>query len=270
MKLVLFSGSHPRHLYVNKRVPEYFDEILIIVMERENLLPNPPKGLTLSDQLLFTKHFKNRNKVEAAMYGDLKPEEIFKNFKTIYINNKELNTHRIANEIEKFKPDFAFIFGVDLILEPVINKLPFDKVNLHLGLSPSYKGGATLYYPFYHLRPQFCGCTFHQITKQADAGEIIHQCVPKLAYGDKIHEVAAKCVLKATEDLPLLFKHWFKKKKFSGKKQKTSGKNWIGSDFHASQLRVIYELFDDDIVDKYLDGELEQKQPNIFSCLEEI
>ena len=45
------------------------------------------------------------------------------------------------------------------------------------------------------------------------------------------------------------------------------GKNWIGSDFHASQLRVIYELFNDDIVDRYLNGELEQKKPKIFSCI---
>lgn len=45
------------------------------------------------------------------------------------------------------------------------------------------------------------------------------------------------------------------------------GKNWIGSDFHAAQLRVIYDLFNDQIVDKYLGGELEQKKPKIFICI---
>ena len=43
----------------------------------------------------------------------------------------------------------------------------------------AYKGEATLFWPFYHLKPQFCGSTFHQITKRADAREIIHQCVPE-------------------------------------------------------------------------------------------
>ena len=28
-------------------------------------------------------------------------------------------------------------------------------------------------------------------------------------------------------------------------------KNWIGFDFHGTQLRVIYQLFNDQIVDKY-------------------
>jgi folate-dependent phosphoribosylglycinamide formyltransferase PurN len=74
-----------------------------------------------------------------------------------------------------------------------------------------YKGGATLYRPFYHLQPQFCGVTFHQITKEADAGEIIHQSVPIIAKGYKIHDVGAKCVLKAQQDSPKIIAHWKKR-----------------------------------------------------------
>ena len=261
MKLVLFSGSHPRHLFINKRVLDFFEDILIIVMQREELIPEPPTNLNQLDKKLFTKHFANRYEVEKKTYGELVAKEVFKDHKTIYISQHELNTHRIAEEVENFSPDIAFIFGVDLILDPVLDKLPVDKINLHLGLSPWYKGGATLYFPFYHLRPQYCGCTFHQITKDADAGEIIHQCVPKLEYGDTIHDVGAKCVLKARKDLANIFNYWKVNKAFKGKKQIIMGKNWISSDFHASQLRVIYELFDDDIVDKYLNKDFEQKKP---------
>ncbi len=267
MKLILFSGSHPRHLFVNQRVLDFFEEILVIVMKREELIPSPPKDLFGLDRDLFIKHFANRDKVEKKIYGNLKPKEVFSDHKTIFINPENLNTIQIAREVESFDADFAFIFGVNLILDPVIDKLPEDKINLHLGLSPWYKGGATLYYPFYHLRPQYCGCTFHKITKEADAGEIIHQCVPKLEFGDKIHDVGAKCVLKARDDLPLIFSHWMKNKHFNGKKQTIMGKNWIGSDFHGTQLRVIYQLFNDQIVDKYLKGELQQKKPQLFTCL---
>ena len=269
MKLLLFSGTHSRHLFINQELLKMFDDVLVIVMQRENVIPEPPSNLNDLDKTLFKKHFDNRIKVEEKIYGNLIPEEIYKKNKTIYIKRSELNTIELANKIEKYNPDFAFIFGVDLILDPVIDKLPKNKINLHLGLSPWYKGGATLYHPFYHLRPQFCGITFHQITKKADAGEIIHQSVPELKYGDKIHEVAAKCVLKAKEDLPRIINHWKINREFIGKKQLTSGKNWIGSDFHASQLRVIYKLFNDDIVDKYLDGDLYSKLPNIFSCLQD-
>ena len=166
-----------------------------------------------------------------------------------------------------FDADFAFIFGVDLILDPVIHKLPSNKINLHLGLSPWFKGSATLFWPFYFLQPQFCGSTFHQITKTADAGEIIHQCIPKLEFGDKIHDVGAKCVEKAVQDIPTLMQHWLRDQSFEGRLQMTTGRNWRGVDFHASHLRVIYELFDDNIVDSYLRGELDQRLPILFSCL---
>jgi len=268
MKLILFSGTHPRHLFVNKELLKHFDETLVVVMEREELLPEPPAILLSHDRDLFIKHFKNRNLVEVATYGNLRAEQVFPSCEVIYVKPDELNTDEMAKKINKFNPDFCFIFGVDLILDPVIDSLPKDKINLHLGLSPWYKGGKTLYWPFYHLQPQFCGVTFHQITRAADAGEIIHQCVPKLEYGDKIHDVGAKCVIKAVEDLDKLINYWKREQRFSGKVQSTSGRNWRGVDFHASQLRVIYDLYADNIVDSYLAGELEQRQPKLFSCIE--
>ena len=158
---------------------------------------------------------------------------------------------KIAKEVKQFNADFCFIFGSNLILDPVIENLPQNKINLHLGLSPWYKGAATLYWPFYNLKPQYCGVTFHQISKQADGGEIIHQSVPVLKKGD----------------IDKLISHLKIKKKFKGKIQNISGRNWQENEFHASQLRVIYDLFKDKIVDNYLSKTLDQKKPKLFSCL---
>jgi len=268
MKLVLFSGSHPRHLFINRSLLDYFDDVLVILMQRGKLMPEPAASLADHDKALFLKHFENRVKVEKHNYGDLNADEVYKDCNVIKVNSEELNSSNIAKRIVDFNPDFCFIFGVKLILDPVIDILPENKINLHLGLSPWYKGGATLYWPFYHLEPQFCGATFHQINHQADAGEIVHQCVPSLERGDSIHDVGAKCVLKAKEDIPKLLNHWLTYGKFEGKVQNTSGRNWRGQDFHASQLRVIYDLFNDDIVDAYLDKKLGLREPNLFSCID--
>ena len=80
MKLILFSGSHPRHLYVNRNLPNYFDEVLVIVMQREELLPKLPALLNQRDKKLFVDHFENRNTVETRTYGDLNAEQVFKEF----------------------------------------------------------------------------------------------------------------------------------------------------------------------------------------------
>ena len=267
MKLILFSGDHPRHLFVNKKILEFFDDIFVIVMQREELLPKPPIELDNHEKKLFQLHFKNRYRVESSVYGDLNAHEVFKNFNSIFIKPNELNTELVADKVKKFNADFCFVFGVDLIVDPVIEVLPVDKINLHLGLSPWYKGSATLFWPFYHLEPQFCGSTFHQITKQADAGEIIHQCVPELMSGDTIHDIGARCVVKARDELSKIFFYWKRERKFNGIVQKTSGRNWRGADFHASQLRVIYDLYKDKMVDSYLSGAQSNRKSKLIFCI---
>lgn len=268
MRAIVFSGDHSRHLFVTREVLKFFDEVLVVVMSREEVLPSPPVGISAHDAKLFAEHFENRQRIELATYGDLAAEDVFSGCEIAYITREELNTARMAKRVENFNADFCFIFGVNLILDPVIDVLPRDKINLHLGLSPWYKGGATLYWPFFHLKPQFAGVTFHQITKEADAGEIVHQCVPPLLEGDTIHDVGARCVVKARDDLERLLTHWKHNRGFSGERQKTSGRNWIGIDFHPAQLRVIYDLFGDRIVDKYLAGDLGDRKPKLFSCID--
>ena len=44
----------------------------------------------------------------------------FSGYKTIFINDKQLNTENIANEVSSFDADFAFIFGVNLILDQLL------------------------------------------------------------------------------------------------------------------------------------------------------
>lgn len=270
MKAILFSGNHPRHLFVNREILNHFDEVLVIVMEREELIPSPPDDVSTVDSALFIRHFNNRYHAESLAYGDLRPKEIFQDVETLFIRPEQLNTVHISKRVSDFDADFCFIFGADLILEPVINVLPMNKINLHLGLSPWYKGAATLFWPFYHLQPQFCGVTFHQITEQPDAGEIIHQSVPCMEYGDKLHDVGVKCVVNAKDDLKKIIAHFKLHRGFKGKIQKTSGRNWRSSDFHASHLKVVYQLFDDNIVDMHLLGHLPIKSPNLFTCINEI
>tara|TARA_B100001250_G_scaffold410618_1_gene437431 strand:+ start:1189 stop:1998 length:810 start_codon:yes stop_codon:yes gene_type:complete len=267
MKLLLFSGTHSRHLYVNKEIIKHFKETLVIIMEREELIPNPPSNIDENDRNNFIKHFKNRSVKEKDAYGNLSHETIFKNHEKIYLLPNELNTFKTANKIKEFDADLSIIFGVDLILDPVFDKLPKDKLNIHLGLSPWYKGGATLFWPFYFLQPQFAGITIHQISKNPDEGEIIHQSTPKLEYEDTIHDVGVKCVKNAKNDIIDLINFYKSRNHFPGKIQKTSGRVWRGKDFHPSHLRVIYDLFNDKMVDKYLDGELGNSKPILYSCL---
>lgn len=267
MKAVIFSGSHKRHLYYNSFLSKHFDKALVILMEREDVLPNTPMGLDAVDKKNFQHHFSTRKLIEDKVYGDLHPNEIFSHCELTKIKPDELNLNKLAVKIKKFNADICFIFGTDMIKDPVFKVLPDNKINLHLGISPWFRGSATLFWPFYLLKPQFAGVTFHQISKNPDAGEIIHQCIPKLEYGDQIHDVGAKCVIKAKDEVVKIINFFKKNKKFNGIKQNINGKLWKVSDFHSSQLRTIYNLFNNKIVDFYLDGKLGKQVPTLLTCI---
>lgn len=260
MKILIISGSHPRHLFVHQAVLDSGAECAAIVMRRENLLPAAPSGIPAIDRKLFERHFRERYETEDSLFGHTSPEHTFSAIPTFYCDPDELNTPASAAFASAFRADLAFICGSDLIKDPLLAALPKDKVNLHLGLSPWYRGSATLFWPFYFLQPQFAGATFHQIVPEADAGEILHQCVPALSKGDGIHDVGARTVVQARDDLRQLLSG-FASSGWHYKAQKTTGRLFLTRDFQPAHLRLIYETFGNAIVDRFLSGDLEQRMP---------
>ena len=263
MRILLLSGSHSRHLFVHQAVLETGAECAAIVMERENVVPNPPARLALQDQNNFRRHFKERYDVEQQVFGSLDAAAVFSGRETLRCSPSELNSQRTADFARAFAPDLAFIFGPGLIREPLFGVLPEDRVNMHLGLSPWYRGSATLFWPFYFLEPQFAGVTFHQIIEAPDAGGIVHQCVPELLPGDGIHDVGARAVLKARDDLRSMLDDYQRTSRWEYRPQRSAGRLFLNRDFEPMHLRVIYDLFENGIVDQFLNGGLSGRRPSL-------
>jgi len=267
MKILIISGNHPRHLFVHQAILESGVECAAIVMEREALMPLPPIGIIDQDRNFFIRHFEERNKIETKIFGKLEPISLFNKISTYFCKPEFLNSQDTANFAQDFGADLAFIFGPDLIKSPLMDVLPDDRVNLHLGLSPWYRGSETLFWPFYFLQPQYAGATFHQILAEADAGAILHHTVPLLQKGDGIHDVGARVVIQAKKDLSCLLKKYLIEGYWSYSEQLSSGKLFLTSDFNPAHLRIIYETFQNRIVDSYLNGDLEMRKPKLISRL---
>ncbi len=263
MKVLIVSGSHPRHYFALQDIVKKGYDCSAIIMKRENLLLKPPLDIENEDKELFIKHFEERYKIENKVFGEL-TEEVFGDINKYFCDPSNLNSDETANFVRTVNADIAIIFGPDIIKKPVIDILPNEKINIHLGLSPWYKGSATLFWPFYFLEPQFCGATFHNITTKADAGDILHQTIPELNIKDGIHDVGVKTVIAARRDLSILLKKRENIDRWSFKKQKGSGKLFLTSDFKPYHLRSIYLLFENKIVEKYLKGELKNQKPKII------
>jgi methionyl-tRNA formyltransferase len=262
IRLLIISGSHPRHLFTVEPLQKLGFETLMIQIQRENFLPDLPSGLQNRDAVNFQRHFKERKSAEENYFQQPGSSEV-RRHPVLKINQEDLHSKRVVSEIEKFSPDIAVVFGSGLIRDPLLGMLPTHTINLHLGISPEYKGSATLFWPFYMLEPQFAGFTIHKVVAKIDAGGIYSQGVPELNLSDGIHDVACKTVLRAQAELFRLVSHLAKDGEVNLALQKRTGKLWLSSDFSPAHLRIIYDTFDNDLVRAHLNGEIGFSTPRI-------
>jgi methionyl-tRNA formyltransferase len=253
-------GNHARHLYYANCIEKSFALVGAVIEQREAVLPTPPERISQRDKKNFIRHFAERQQAEEKYFSKVSQPQC----PVKIVTEESLNSIETRKFIEEIKPDVVLIFGCGLIKDPVVSVLPYHTINMHLGLSPWYRGSATLFWPFYFLEPNFAGSTFHYITSEPDAGDIVHQVVPELNYGDGIHDVGCRTVLQSAKEAVLILKKLESTGEITRHKQRSSGKNFLTRDFRPEHLRVIYDLFNNRLVDAYLDNEVKTRKPKLI------
>ncbi|MDA3017119.1 MAG: formyltransferase family protein [Actinomycetota bacterium] len=239
----------------------------VVVMERESVMPEIPKNIASRDRSNFDLHFKNRLETESAAFGELTFRSTYSGIDMTVCNSKTLNSKETVDFVKRETNDVCIVFGSDLINGDLLQSLPTLSLNFHLGLSPWYKGSATLFWPFFFMEPQCAGITIHKIVAAADAGEILHQSVPILKTGMGIHDVGVATVLQGVNDLVSALKKIIVGTPLNFTTQRTLGRLFLTRDFEPHHLRINYDLFNDRMVDQYLSGQLGNKTPKLIANL---
>ena len=266
-RLLWIGGNHPRHIYIFNTLNKKFKVTGAIVESRtkfsNTMMPNVPKDLNDKDKKNFILHFSNRLITEKKYFKIDEYDSHSSNF--LKIRSNQINSSRVKKFIEKINPKICVTFGCSIFNKKLLQILPKMTLNIHGGLSPNYKGTATMFWPFYFLEPNNVGVTFHLLQKNVDSGDILHQCKPKLSKTDRIHDVACKSIIKANTDLSKLIKKIISGEKLKYFKQLSQGKTFKSSDFQPYHLRLIYNLFNDKIVKEYLEKKIKSKNLKIFN-----
>ena len=267
MKAVLMIGSHYRHLYVAKTLMEAGYLQAVMIEEREHLVPSPPAQLSTIDHDNFIRHFADREAAEQKAFGRLTKQDLA-GVPLYEVTQEGLNENDAVQWLQQQNPEAVISFGIHKLEQAMLEVLPDLAWNIHGGLSPWYKGNITLFWPFYFLKPNWAGMTIHQLTSRLDGGDIIHHSVPELMYGDGIHDVASRAVVQAAHDLVNIFKLLDQGVSITPQKQKSNGKLFVGTDWKPQHLRLIYNHFNNDIVDRFLDGELGADHPPLVKAFD--
>jgi methionyl-tRNA formyltransferase len=260
LKVLFMGGNHPRHLHYANALHSDFGLVGVVIQKRGKIMPSVPTFQNEREEENYYRHFNDRAAAEEKYFG----EQNIPNCEAITIEKEALNTEVTMDFVKKINPDVIFIFGCGMINTVFVDHLPFNTINLHLGLSPRYRGSATLFWPFYFLEPNYAGSTFHYITQEADAGDIIHQVRPELEVGDQIHDVAYKIVLASAQEGVRLLDHFQEKGTWNKRVQKSTGKHFLDGDFRPEHLSMIYDVYDNDVVNHYLEKKIQPREPKLF------
>lgn len=263
--VVLMQGSHPRHFAIARMLRDGGHLRALVVEQRENFVPEPDPSWDPHYQELFRMHFEKRSIAEKNTFGDVDPEEICQGIPCLRVTKDELNSEKVLAFLKEHQAPMMLSYGVHRLSSDVLSLFPGNAFNIHGGLSPWFRGNSTLFWPFYFLKPNYAGMTIHRLTERLDGGEILHHSLPELRYGDGIHDVASRAVLQVAKDLGRLLTMLDQGTELRCVPQKSMGKLFVTSDWTPQTLTVIYDLFGDHIVDRFLDGTLIRDEPEVVN-----
>jgi phosphoribosylglycinamide formyltransferase 1 len=201
------------------------------------------------------QHFLARHNTEFDFFSDV-IEHCKDKSNSKYIENKEINSSGIVNEIISLNPDMIVTFGCSIIKSPLIEAFKNRIVNVHLGLSPYYFGSGTNFHCLVNNDFQFEGYTFMYMDKGIDTGNIIHQARAKIRLFDNPHQIGNRLIKNMTKDFINLIVN------FDLVKHKNPVTNYFGKTYKTKDATdaltlKLYENFDNDAVNKYLKKEQE-------------
>ncbi len=190
MKIVILTGNATRHKFLANSLVEQATDALVVTECGESDALSVDRA---NDSMppVIREHFHLRYETEKEL---LKGNNFFE-AKTLPLLCKEVNLPCVFETIKNFRPDVIFVFGSSIIKDPLLSLLPPGRfINLHLGLSPYYRGAGTNFWPFVNKELECVGSTILHIDAGVDTGDIIAHVRPQIELGDNVHTIGCKVI----------------------------------------------------------------------------
>jgi folate-dependent phosphoribosylglycinamide formyltransferase PurN len=192
--IVALVGDFLRHRwYASQFASDPRFDLRAVVSERQ---PAANAGETEQESRLIADHFAQRDAAEAEFFGGAPTWGDLA--ETQHVARGATNEEPTAAWVQSFEPAYLVLYGSSIIREPLLAEFGDRTVNVHLGLSPYYKGHATNFWPLVNGEPECVGATIHLATLSVDAGPILRQVRPQPAAGDGSHDLGCKTIAAAS------------------------------------------------------------------------
>lgn len=241
-RIVILTGDELRHRYFRLRMAQ--DPRFSVIA---SICEGAEKSLTARTQAradatdLERWHTAARDQAEADFFGEMvaglpdlsNPHHIAKG---------AINAPDIVARILDLNPDLLVCYGASLIKGALLDRFAGRFVNVHLGLSPWYRGSGTNVWPLIENRPEMVGATFMHIDAGIDTGRILHQIRADIVLGDSPHSIGNRLIRKMTATYADLVAR-FEDLDDMPQPDPEAGRLYLQKDFDAAACAQLYGNF---------------------------
>ncbi len=179
MKITLFTSNHKRHFYLVNSLLKICDNVNIVI--ENTSLYHGKKGSFYGISKVKDYYFSKVRMAESKIFKNeylkfLKKKKI--NLKTIQFG--DLNLLKKKNLKNFLSSDTYIVFGSSFIKGWLLKFLIKNKaLNIHMGISPYYKGTDCNFWALYDKKYNYVGSTIHLLSKKLDGGPILFHTIPE-------------------------------------------------------------------------------------------
>ena len=255
-KIVLFTSNELRHKYFMFKIVEAFGECVVKIYSEAKEYVARDIGKNEEENEILNWHFNLRDKMEKK-YFIFDPQIKFGHL-IVECGIKGINKPEVIEELKESNPDLILVYGSSLIKNEIIELFPNRIINLHLGLSPYYRGSGTDFWPIYNEELQYVGATIHYLNAGIDLGDIIKHGVPEIKQDDNQHSIGCKAIITGIEKMISVAQDILLGKKIESVKIWGKGKLYLRKDFTSQTLIKFKKKLEQGLIKKYLSQNIEK------------
>lgn len=175
MKITLFTSNHPRHLALVERLQKICEELFVVV-ESKTVFPGKVKD-TEQKSPVMEQYFARVQAAEQHFFGP--PSFCERRAKILNVKSGDLSVAGKDILSDGLNSDYYVVFGASYIRGWLVDFLVENKaINIHMGVSPYYRGSSSNFWALYDKRPELVGATIHMLSRGLDSGEILFHAMP--------------------------------------------------------------------------------------------
>tara|TARA_B100001750_G_C15495634_1_gene593967 strand:+ start:310 stop:1101 length:792 start_codon:yes stop_codon:yes gene_type:complete len=176
MKITIFTSNQPRHISLIENLASIADQVYAF-QECNTIFPGRVDDFFRCSNIM-QKYFNLVIKAEHDVFGQHR--FLPSNVKSLSVKTGDLNWIDLKILNPALQSDYYIIFGSSFIKSPLVDFLVNKKaINIHMGLSPYYRGSSCNFWALYDKRPEYVGATIHLLSNGLDSGPILFHAIPQ-------------------------------------------------------------------------------------------